>query len=88
MRQFTVEALVERAGGVKRMALLLGVSHSSVIDWKHAGYIPGGRALQISQVLHIDPKRILKLVRPNGERYGRVSTKKVKKEAEMSVKPT
>ena len=49
----TVDDIVSAAGGVSELARLLGVSHSSVCDWKRIGRVPVERALAIHDQLQI-----------------------------------
>ena len=39
----TLEALIETAGGVGKFAAVMGVSTSTVYDWKNIGRLPGMR---------------------------------------------
>ncbi len=52
-RQWTVDEIIEAAGGVGKLATLIGVSHSSVCDWKRVERIPSRRAIAISKRLGI-----------------------------------
>lgn len=45
-----VSEVIERAGGVGRLAALLGMHHSSVCKWKKVGRIPTDRALAIHRL--------------------------------------
>ena len=58
-----IEALIEKAGGVGKLAGKLGVSHSAICDWKRAGAIPAGRAIQISRTLNVPVEKILELTK-------------------------
>jgi DNA-binding transcriptional regulator YdaS (Cro superfamily) len=49
----TVDEIISAAGGVGKLAGLLGVSHSSVCDWRRADRIPVERAIAISDALDI-----------------------------------
>jgi DNA-binding transcriptional regulator YdaS (Cro superfamily) len=57
-----VQTIIERAGGVGKLAALLGVSHPTVSDWKRTGSIPGGRVVQISSALGLSVDEVIKLV--------------------------
>lgn len=59
-----VDTLIELAGGVARLAEALGVAHPTVCGWRKDGFIPGGRLVQISEVLGIPLARLAPLVRP------------------------
>lgn len=49
----TVDEIIDRAGGVTRMAARFGVSHSTICDWRRNGQIPVGRARAVSEELDI-----------------------------------
>ena len=49
----TVNEIIEVGGGVGRLAALLGVSHSSVCDWRRIERVPVERALAIHEKLAI-----------------------------------
>lgn len=53
MRAMTIDAIISAAGGVGKLAEILGVSHSSVCDWRRAERIPVARALVIHESLAI-----------------------------------
>lgn len=57
-----VHTLISTAGGVGKLATLLGVSHSTVCDWKRVGHIPGRRLPQVVAALGINPADLLGLV--------------------------
>jgi len=59
-----VQSLVDRAGGVTRLAALLHISHSTVCEWKRNGFIPGSRVGQISAALKLSPEWLVPLVKP------------------------
>ena len=42
-----LERAIARAGGVKKLAQALGVSHSSVCGWRASGVIPARQAIAI-----------------------------------------
>lgn len=68
-----IETIIERGGSVGQLATRLGVSHSTVCDWRRAGVIPAARAVQISREFDIPIDDVLALVRvPSGERLERV----------------
>ena len=52
-RRMTVDEIAAKAGGVTRLAELIGVSHSSVCDWKRVERVPVERALAIHEKLSI-----------------------------------
>lgn len=54
----TVDDIILKAGGVGELAKLLGVSHSSVCDWRRAGRIPVPRALVINEKLSVPLREI------------------------------
>ena len=62
-----VHLLAQKAGGVGKFALLLGVRHSTICDWKRSGYIPAGRLPRISRALNIPLDTMWPLVRPSAE---------------------
>jgi DNA-binding transcriptional regulator YdaS (Cro superfamily) len=45
----TVDEIIAEAGSVADLARSLGVSHSSVCDWRRASRIPVKRALEIHE---------------------------------------
>lgn len=49
----TVDEIIRAGGGVSKLAELLGVSHSSVCDWKRVERVPVERALAIHEKLAI-----------------------------------
>lgn len=49
----TVDQIITAGGGVGKLAEVLGVSHSSVCDWRRADRIPVPRALAIHEKLGI-----------------------------------
>lgn len=59
----TVQDLINKAGGVTRLAELCGVSHSTVCDWNRDNKLPGHRVPQISELLSVPPIRLMPLVR-------------------------
>jgi len=59
-----VETLIKDAGGVGKLAAKLGVSHTSVCDWKRVGFIPSARIVQISAATAIPVEALSKLIRP------------------------
>lgn len=54
----SVDEIIGKAGGVGDLAKLLGVSHSSVCDWRRSGRIPVARALLIHERLEIPLQEI------------------------------
>ncbi len=48
-----VQTLIDAGGGVTKLAAKLGVSHSTVLDWKRGKTIPGNRVKQLSAVLDL-----------------------------------
>ncbi len=59
-----IDALIGRAGGIGKLAAVLGVSNPTVYDWKKSGFIPGRRVAQISHALDIPLEDISKLIKP------------------------
>lgn len=59
-----VNALINTAGGVGKLAAKLSVSHATVCDWKRTGFVPGSRAAQISQIMGIPSEEVLSLIKP------------------------
>jgi len=47
----TIDEIITRAGGVGKLAHLLGVTHSSVCDWRRSGRIPVRRAKAANELL-------------------------------------
>jgi len=65
----TVDDIIYVAGGVGQLARLVGVSHSSVCDWRRAARIPVERAMAIHERLAIPLHEIRPDVwRPEPER--------------------
>jgi DNA-binding transcriptional regulator YdaS (Cro superfamily) len=62
-----IDMIIERVGGVSKLAALLGVSHPSVSAWKQDGYVPGSRVRQISKTLGIPFCELEPLIRPIAE---------------------
>jgi len=54
----TVDEIVKLAGGVSKLAALLGVDHSSVSWWKRQGHIPPERAIAIHEILDVPLREI------------------------------
>jgi len=63
MAAMDVQDIIDAAGGVGKLATKLGVSHSTVCDWKRGDFIPGARLPQISRELGIAVDAIAPLVR-------------------------
>ncbi len=59
-----VQTIISKAGGVGKLAALLGVSHPTVSDWKRTGFIPGGRIVQISKKLDVKVEDLSALIKP------------------------
>lgn len=59
-----VDTLIEKAGGVGKLAETLDVSHPTICDWKRTGFIPGSRAVQISNALKLKIEDVSKLIKP------------------------
>jgi DNA-binding transcriptional regulator YdaS (Cro superfamily) len=59
-----IDTIIERAGGVSKLAAILGISHPTVSGWKQDGYVPGARVRQISDLLGIPFCEMYSLVRP------------------------
>ena len=59
-----VSALIDKAGGVMRLAAIAQVSRTSVIGWRTQGFIPGNRVAQISAALKLPTEAVLRLVQP------------------------
>lgn len=59
-----VQSLIDQAGGVGKLATLLGVAHNTVCDWKRTGLIPGNRVAQVCARLNLPVENVLKLARP------------------------
>ena len=59
-----VNTIIEKAGGVGKLASFLGISHPTVCDWKRTGFIPGGRLVQISQLLGLQVDALSALIKP------------------------
>jgi hypothetical protein len=53
-----VQTIIEKAGGVGKLASTLGVSHSTVCDWKRLGFIPSRRIMQISRTLGLPAETV------------------------------
>ena len=62
-----VHTIIERGGGVSQFAAKLSVSHSTVCNWKRTGFVPGHRAVQISQALGLPLESVAALVRRPAE---------------------
>ena len=60
----SVESIIKDAGGVAKLAALVGVSHPVVSDWKRKGFFPGSRAVQISTILNLPLEEVARLVAP------------------------
>lgn len=58
-----VQTLITRAGGVSKLADLVGVRHPTICEWKRLGHIPGNRVVQISLVLQLPIDEVSQLVR-------------------------
>lgn len=56
-----IQTLIEMGGGVGKLAAKLGVSHSTILDWKRDQKIPGNRIVQISAVLDLPPDSVIPL---------------------------
>lgn len=59
-----VQTIIQQAGGVGKLAAILGVSHPTVSDWKRTGFIPGGRIVQISKKLGFKVEDLSMLIKP------------------------
>jgi len=57
-----VQDLIDKAGGVGKLAALCKVSHSTVCDWNRANALPGHRLPRISAALGIEPALLIPLV--------------------------
>lgn len=62
-----VHTLIERTGGVGRLASALGVSHSTVCDWKRLGRLPSSRAIEIGKRLGLSVEAVAALARATPE---------------------
>jgi DNA-binding transcriptional regulator YdaS (Cro superfamily) len=62
----SVDEIIEKAGGVGKLAEILGVSHSSVCDWRRSERVPVQRAIAIHETLGIP----LHKIRPDVWRSG------------------
>lgn len=60
-----VQTIIQKAGGVGKLATLLGVSHPTVSEWKRTGFIPGGRLVQISRKLDVKVEELSALIKPS-----------------------
>jgi hypothetical protein len=69
--QITVQALIDKAGGVVPLGKRLGVARTTVLDWKKNNLIPGSRIVQISQALDVPACDLLPIVQ--GPRSSRVA---------------
>jgi len=63
-----VSTLVNRAGGVGKLALVCDVSHSTVCDWMRGNFLPGRRLLRISRALDIPIAAMAALIRTPSSR--------------------
>lgn len=63
-----IQTLIDRGGGVSRFAASLGVSHSTVCDWKRVGALPGARLSQVSRILGLPLEEVASLVRDAASR--------------------
>lgn len=64
----TVQDLIDKAGGVSKLAAICRVSHSSVCDWNRDNLLPGRRVPQISAALEVPSSELMPLVRvPSGD---------------------
>ena len=59
-----VQTIIENAGGVGKLATLLGVQHPTVSGWKADGAIPASRLMQISGLLNLSIDEIKHLASP------------------------
>ena len=53
MPTMTINEIIRDAGGVSKLAALIGVDHSTVSGWKREGRFPAGRAIIIHERMHI-----------------------------------
>lgn len=58
-----VQTLIDRAGGVGKLAKRLGVAHPTVCDWKRTGCIPAGRMVQVANSFDIPLDELRPIVR-------------------------
>ena len=58
----TIQDLIDRAGGIGKLADRLGVARASVYDWRRAGRIPLSRAIAIELKFHLDMLEVLDLL--------------------------
>jgi hypothetical protein len=56
-----IHALIDSAGGVQKLALLLGCGRTTVLGWQKNGAIPPHRVSEISDALDIPAWELLKL---------------------------
>lgn len=59
-----VQTLIDKAGGVTKFAVKMGVSHCSVLDWKRDNRLPGSRVAQVSAVLGVPLEDVASLASP------------------------
>lgn len=54
----TVEQIIARAGGARRLAQAVGVHYASVYDWRRNGEIPIKRVPAVARATHLLPSDI------------------------------
>lgn len=54
-----IQEAVDKAGGQKQLADLLGVSRQAVQNFVRRGYVPTGRAIEVEAQTGVDRKRLV-----------------------------
>lgn len=55
----SIKTVVERAGGARRVAEMLGVSHQAVYYWVSRGWFPPARAVQLSRRFKVPKSELI-----------------------------
>lgn len=79
-----MKSLIERAGGVAKLAALCGVSHSTVCGWKRDGFLPASRLGQIAEALQFPIAELLSLVKVPERRAGVRGTETAERRSEAA----
>lgn len=56
--------ILEKVGGVSKLAGLLGVAHPTVSEWKRTGIVPASRIVQISSAIDVPLADVIDLASP------------------------
>ena len=57
---FGIDTAVEKAGGVRQLALKLGVTRQAIAKWQHRGWVPIARAMEIERLFGVPRQDLLK----------------------------